>query len=99
LLLDHGADVNATMEDTRTALSFSVEQRTHEITRMLLAGGADANAKIRGTPLLTLSVAAENAPAIELLVKAALRLTTRCQRANPAGIGCHRRTLRWSICC
>src|SRR5688572_4410363 len=53
LLIDRGADVNASADNGMTALSLAVELMQSDIVRALLAKGADPNKKGRsGNPLL-----------------------------------------------
>jgi len=44
-LIQHGADVNRVGENGNTALHFAIGDRNPELVRILLAAGADKNAK------------------------------------------------------
>ncbi len=51
ILLDHGAEINASTSSGRTALSLAVEDKQTDIVRLLLDRGADPNVGIDTAPL------------------------------------------------
>jgi ankyrin repeat protein len=78
-LIDRGADVNAAQGDGMTALHWAGETGTAEMARMLLAAGANLEARTRIGDLTPLLIAAEagNGPVVGVLVESGADVEAR----------------------
>lgn len=86
ILIDAGADVNATTEDGQTALMLASQNGHQEIVNILIDAGADVNATAEdGQTALTLASQNGHQEIVNILIDAILNPTTKNVEQHVAG--------------
>ena len=91
-LLDAGADPNTSLPGRETALMTVARTGTPDAVRVLVAHGADVNARdeVHGQTALMWAAARGNAPAIHVLAEVGADIHARTERVEGGGFGGYR---------